>query len=136
MALIAMALRIPEAELVQAAQQEADDQDLFHQAVLQGRQDQHRDAPPDVGQALRDHVEVEAQVEGGYDPAEPEAADDRGHDRAAQQVLHRALAVQADDRRGLALAGDQVQRQHHRGHAEQGVGQLEEQVEGGAAGSE
>src|ERR1700748_1165367 len=43
------------AELVQAARQEADDQDLFQQAVLRGRQHQHRDPPPDVGQALGHH---------------------------------------------------------------------------------
>ena len=37
----------PPAELGQPVEQVAGDEDLLQHAVLRGRQDQHRDAPPD-----------------------------------------------------------------------------------------
>ena len=50
----------PHAELVHPAQQVPDDEDLFQDAVLRGRQDQNREAPPDGGQVLGDDVQLDA----------------------------------------------------------------------------
>ncbi len=53
------------AQLVQAAQQVGENHDLLEDAVVGGAEQQHRNAPPDGGQALGHHVEADPEVERG-----------------------------------------------------------------------
>jgi hypothetical protein len=99
------------------AQQVPDDQDLLEQAVLQGGQQQHRDAPPYVRQVRRDDVQRDAGPEREVVQPEATAADHRGEPRAAKQVAPRLREVHADGRRALAVPDQQVEHEHHRREA-------------------
>src|SRR6516162_7372056 len=59
------------AELVQAAQQVAEDQYLFEDPVLRRVEDEYGDPPPDGGQVLRHHIEADPEVERRYVEREP-----------------------------------------------------------------
>src|SRR5580692_10714422 len=126
-----------DAELVQPAEQVSDDDDLFEDAVLGGRQDQYREAPPDVGQVLGDDVQLHAGVVGDQVQAQARSADHRGQQGAPAQVLPRLAEVHAK-RLGRPLPGpsQQVEHQQYRGQRQGDVGEPQEQVEQRPAGGQ
>ena len=122
------------AELVQPAQQVADDQDLLEDAVMHGGQDQHGYPPPDRGQRLRDHGQAQPEMEGEQVEAQACPADHRGEHHAARGVPARLARVQADIRGPLPGPGQQVEHEHDRrerlGDARQLQGEVQPVVGG------